>query len=71
MKKQNKYMVLVDYENSIQGELCLVAHTLTKKEALACRKRLIDEQEKGNVMDDFIILDPTNTGIKIVEYIVK
>ena len=63
-----KYMVLVDYENTIQGEMCLVAHNLTLDEALNKKKELIDEQNAGNIDEDYIIHDVNGKGIYIVEY---
>ena len=63
-----KYMVLADYKNAIQGELCVVAHNLTLDEALKKRKELIDEQNDGNIDEDYLIENVNGEGIYIVEY---
>lgn len=68
MKKEKKYMVLVDYKNTIQGELSLVAHNLTINEASNMRADLIVKQERGEIDEDYLIENPSQKGIVIVEY---
>lgn len=63
-----KYMILVDYENTIQGELSLVAHNLTLDEAVQKKCELIKEQKAGNIDEDYIIHDAEGKGIYIAEY---
>lgn len=69
MEKENKYMVLVFYQNSIQGEYSVAGHGLGLKHAIQMMEQLRRDQKEGRVDEDYLIENPEKNGIRIVEYV--
>lgn len=59
MNKNDLYMVVASYQNSIRNNLEIVDYNLTLQEAQTLKRELVSNHENGEVDEDNLIEDTT------------